>query len=217
MLLRDGPHDAPVTLVLAHGAGAPMDSAFMNDMAARLAARGIEVVRFDFPYMLKRRTGGGGPPDRMPVLEASMRAIVNQLGDTSRLALGGKSMGSRVATQLADALGVRAALAFGYPFHPPQKPAQLRTAHLQTIATPTLILQGTRDPFGVPDEVAGYALSPAVQVHWLEDGDHDLSPRKKSGRSDAQNLDEAADQAAGFLLSRVGWPKAGDPATMANR
>jgi predicted alpha/beta-hydrolase family hydrolase len=137
------------------------------------------------------------------VLEASMRAVVNQLGDTSRLVLAGKSMGSRVATQLADALGVRAAVAFGYPFHPPQKPSQLRTAHLQAIATPTLILQGTRDPFGVPAEVAGYVLSPAVRLHWLEDGDHDLSPRKKSGRTEAQNLDEAADRAADFVLRQA--------------
>jgi predicted alpha/beta-hydrolase family hydrolase len=199
-LLRDGPEAAETTLVLAHGAGAPMDHAFMNDMAARLAGRGLGVVRFNFPYMQERRR----MPDRMPVLEACMREVVAGLGDPKRLLLGGKSMGSRVASQLADALGVRGAVALGYPFHPPDKPQQLRTQHLTALRTPFLIVQGTRDVFGTPQEIRGYPLSPAVELCLVEDGDHGLEPRKASGRTLEQNLTQAADAIAAFAarLSR---------------
>lgn len=204
-LLRDGPADARVTLVLAHGAGAAMDSDFMNDMAARLGQRGLAVVRFDFPYMQRHKRGAKlGMPDRMPVLEACMREVVAGLGDPARLLLGGKSMGSRVASQLADELGVGGAVALGYPFHPPKKPEQLRTAHLAALRTPFLVVHGTRDPFGLPEEVRGYALSPAVELCFIEDGDHSLEPRKASGRTLAQNLEQAADAIAAFAsrLSR---------------
>lgn len=199
-LLRDGDPNAAHTLLLAHGAGAPMDSAWMNELTSRLVERGLYVVRFEFPYMQKRRRGEkSGAPDRMPVLEACFREVVNGLGDPRRLFIGGKSMGSRVATHLADALSVRGVVAFGYPFHPPGKPEQLRVAHLAALKTPCLIVQGTRDKLGMPEEIAGYALSPAVEVQYIEDGDHSLEPRKASGRTLAQNLDAAADAVRGFV------------------
>jgi predicted alpha/beta-hydrolase family hydrolase len=104
-----------------------------------------------------------------------------------------------VADELADLGYIRGLVCLGYPFHPPEKPEQLRTAHLRELRIPTLICQGTRDPFGTRDEVPGYDLSPAIEVHWLEDGDHDLRPRKAiSGRSYAENLTEAADAVAAF-------------------
>ncbi len=203
LTLRDGPADAAHTLVLAHGAGAGMDSEFMNDFARRLAAHGVAVVRFEFPYMQRVREGGSRKaPDRMPVLEACFREVLAQVGDATTLFVGGKSMGSRVATQLADELGVRGAIALGYPFHPPKQPEKLRVAHLQTLRTPTLIVQGTRDPFGSAEEIASYALSPAIRVHYLEDGDHSFEPRKKSGRSEAQNLEEAARVVSEFIKAR---------------
>lgn len=104
-----------------------------------------------------------------------------------------------MASLVADELGSRGLVCLGYPFHPPGKPERLRTAHLEGIVTPTLIVQGTRDPFGVPDEVAGYGLSPAVRVVWIEDGDHDLRPRKSSGRTPEQNREAALDGVASFL------------------
>jgi predicted alpha/beta-hydrolase family hydrolase len=200
LLLRDGPGDALHTLVLAHGAGAPMDSAFMNDFAQRLAARAIAVVRFEFPYMQRLRKGESrGAPDRMPVLETCFRDVLRELGGATTLFVGGKSMGSRVATQIADAEGVRGAVALGYPFHPPKQHEKLRVAHLAALRTPTLIVQGTRDPFGSPEEIASYPLSSAIEVKYVEDGDHSFEPRKKSGRTEAQNLEEAAEWVAAFM------------------
>src|SRR5690606_4588557 len=111
----------------------------------------------------------------MPVLQAAMRDIVAAYA-RSPFVLAGESMGGRVATMVADELGARGVVVFGYPFHPPRRPDQLRTEHLETLRTPTLILQGERDPFGTRAEVEGYRLSPAVRVEWLPDGDHSLVP-----------------------------------------
>ena len=198
-LLFDGPKRAPLTLALAHGAGAPMDSPAMAHHAEALAARGIRVARFEFPYMAARRQGGKAkPPDREPRLLETWRSVIATLGP-EKLAIGGRSMGGRMASLLADEAGVRALVCISYPFHPPGKPENLRTAHLERIKTPTLIVQGSRDPFGSPEEVAGYTLSRKIRLHWCEDGDHTLKPRKASGRTEAQNWDEAAKAIAVFL------------------
>ncbi len=114
--------------------------------------------------------------------------------------IGGKSFGGRVASMVADALGVSGLVCLGYPFHPPEKPDQLRTVHLEHLGTPALICQGTRDPFGTAEQVAGYELSPSIELLWLDDGDHDLRPRKAiSGRTYRQNLTEASDAIAAFV------------------
>jgi len=192
--LLTGPQDAPLTLLLAHGSGAPMDSPAMNAAAAALAAEGLRIARFEFSYMAARRDGGSRkPPPKAETLVPEFRAAVAALGATGPLVIGGKSMGGRVASMAADALHAegRAAglLCLGYPFHPPEKPAQLRTAHLMTLKTPTLICQGTRDPFGTADDVPGYGLPEGIRFLWLEDGDHDLRPRKSvSGFSAADHL-----------------------------
>lgn len=198
--LIDGPLDAPLTVILAHGAGAPMDSPFMQVIAEGLAASGWRVLRFEFPYMQKRRHDGKRrPPDRAPVLLDHFRSVVAGAGDPARLVIGGKSMGGRMASLIADELGVAGLICLGYPFHPPGKPEKLRTAHLATLATPTLILQGTRDALGSQTDVEGYELSPAIQLAWLEDGDHSFKPRKSSGRSETENLSEAVTMAHEFI------------------
>lgn len=198
--LFDGPGEAALTLVLAHGAGAPMDSPFMESIARGLAGRGVRVARFEFPYMRARRQEGRRPPpDRQPVLEESWRSAVDALGGGSSLVIGGKSLGGRMASRIADLVEARGLVCMGYPFHPPGRPERLRTAHLHRLRTPTLIVQGTRDPFGTPQEVAGYELSPAIRLVWLEDGDHSFKPRKRSGRTLEQNLAEAADAVAAFV------------------
>ncbi|MEQ8603320.1 MAG: dienelactone hydrolase family protein [Marivibrio sp.] len=207
--LAQGPSNAPRTLILAHGAGAPMDSDVMNDLAGRLATAGLRVLRFEFPYMAERRASGKKkPPDREPKLLDAWRTAVAaarvDLPVGGRLALGGKSMGGRMASLIADEAGADALVCFGYPFHPPGKPDRLRTAHLETIRTPTLICQGERDPFGRRAEVEAYALSGAVELFWAPDGDHDLKPRKASGLTHADALDRVSAAAARWLENRLG-------------
>lgn len=198
----DGPTTArPV--ILAHGAGAPMDSPFMNAIAEGLADKGHRVVRFEFPYMRRRREDGKKRgPDRAAVLIDCWREVAQQFD--SPLAVGGKSMGGRIASMLADELGAAALVCFGYPFHPAGKPENTRIEHLQSLATPALILQGERDALGSREEVAAYRLAETIQFHWLGDGDHSFKPRKKSGRTEQQNWEEAVGAADEFLSGRLG-------------
>lgn len=174
--LVDGPERAKHTYLFAHGAGGAMDTAFMNVVAQGLAERGIRVVRFEFPYMAARRTTKkrGGAPDRQPVLLDTFHRVVEEHGGGGKVIIGGRSMGGRMASMIADQVGARGLVVFGYPFHPPGKPEQTRTAHLAELRTPTLILQGTRDIFGTAADVAGYQLSSAIRVEWFEGGDHSL-------------------------------------------
>jgi predicted alpha/beta-hydrolase family hydrolase len=199
-LLLDGPETAPVTLVLAHGAGAPMDSPFMNRVAAGVAEAGFRAVRFEFPYMRARRDGEKrGAPDREPVLRQAWSEAIALAGGPARLAIGGKSLGGRIASMIADEAGVRGLVCLGYPFHPPGQPERLRTGHLESLATRALIVQGSRDPFGTREDVAGYRLSPSISLHWLEDGDHSWKPRASSGRTEAQSLSEGIAAVCAFL------------------
>jgi hypothetical protein len=203
-LLIDGPDDAPTTVVLAHGAGAPMNTPFMSSVARGLASGGdVRVVRFEFPYMRARRETGRrtGAPDREPVLRDSWKEVVERLGGGGRLVIGGKSMGGRIASMVADEVGARGLVCLGYPFHPPGRPEKLRTKHLETLVTPALIVQGTRDAFGTPEDVAGYALSPAIRFVWLEDGDHSWKPRASSGRTEGENMTDALAAMREFLAA----------------
>ncbi|HYN22709.1 MAG TPA: alpha/beta family hydrolase [Thermoanaerobaculia bacterium] len=199
-LLFDGPQDAAWTLALAHGAGAPMDSPHLSGVARGLAREGIRVARFEFPYMEARRhTGRRGTPDPERALRQRWRDVIDELRGAARLAIGGKSLGGRIASLVADEAGVQALVCLGYPFHPPGRPEKLRTQHLAALRTPALILQGTRDAFGLPEEIREYALSPSISVQWIPDGDHSFKPRAASGRTEAQNLEEAVRAAAAFL------------------
>lgn len=197
-LLLDGPADAFTTIILAHGAGAAMDTSFMTFFATGLADRGYRVVRFEFPYMAsKRSTGKGKPPDREPVLRSTWLRVIEMVRDESRsrkrsrLVIGGKSMGGRIASLIADEAGVDGLVCLGYPFHPVGKPDKLRVEHLTMIKTPTMIVQGERDPFGGSEEVKGYKLSAAVRIEWIVDGDHSYKPRKSSGRTEEENWEAA--------------------------
>ena len=205
--VEHGGHETLVTgapstprLVLAHGAGAPMDSDFMNEIAERISEAGTQVIRFEFEYMAKRRQDGQRRgPDRAPKLLARFRELIPALGPASELVIGGKSMGGRIASMIADEVGAAGVLCLGYPFHPPGKPERLRTGHLEELHTPALIVQGTRDRLGSFEEVSSYALSPRIRLAWMEDGDHSFKPRKKSGRTVEQNLDAAAEAALSFI------------------
>jgi predicted alpha/beta-hydrolase family hydrolase len=201
--LIDGPDNAPATVVLAHGAGAMMDTPFMDAMASGLAVTGLRVARFEFPYMAKRRADGKRRgPDRKPVLLETWREVVTQLEPAGRLIIGGKSMGGRIASELAagDAaeLGISGVACLGYPFHPAGKPEKLRTEHLRAFPIPLLIVQGERDTLGNRAEVEGYDLDKSIEFVWLPDGDHSFKPRKKSGHTEAENLAAAIDAVAAF-------------------
>jgi len=199
-VLVDGAEVAAATFLFAHGAGGPMDSPFMARVARGLAEREIRVVRFEFPYMARRREGGSrGAPDREPVLRARWLEMVERFGGGPRVAVGGKSLGGRIASMIADEARVRGLVCFGYPFHPPGDRERLRTKHLESLTTPALILQGTRDPFGTPEDVAGYRLSPSIRIEWLEGGDHSFTPPARSGTTEAQNVSRAIEVAASFL------------------
>jgi hypothetical protein len=205
--LFDGPDGAPVTLVLAHGAGAPMNSTFMNVVARGVAQGGFRVARFEFPYMRARGEGGRRrAPDPGPILKETWLAAIAHLGEAARLVIGGKSLGGRIASMAADEAGVAGLVCLGYPFHPPGRPERLRTKHLETLRTPTLIVQGTRDALGSREDVAGYCLSPSIQFAWIEDGDHSFKPKASSGRTESQNLAEAIAHVQEFLSSTVPPP-----------
>lgn len=189
-----GPADATTTILLAHGAGAPMDSSSMNAATAALADVELRVARFEFDYMAARRTATSRKPSpKAEKLIPEYQTAIAALAAHGPLIIGGKSMGGRVASMIAGELfasnTVVGLLCLGYPFHPPGKPDQLRTTHLETLSCPTLICQGTRDEFGTRSDVATYALSDCIDLLWLEDGDHDLKPRKTiSGYSTSDHL-----------------------------
>ena len=197
----NGPADAATTVILAHGAGAGMDTPFMEFFAQGLAAGNLPVVRFEFPYMAQRRLGGPKrPPDREDVLRQTWLEVIGQFRKT-RLVISGKSLGGRIASLIADEAQVAGLVCLGYPFHPVGKPAQTRVEHLRALKTPTLILQGARDPFGTPKEVASYPLADAIRLYWLEDGEHSFKPRKASGRSETQNWEQAIAAILAFITS----------------
>ncbi len=167
----------------------------------RSFSAGFRVARFEFAYMAARRSSEGRkPPPRAETLNPEYVAAIAELEASGPLIIGGKSMGGRVASMIADDLHrqgkIASLLCLGYPFHPPGQPEKLRTGHLKALTTPSLICQGTRDEFGTRDEVPGYDLSDRIEILWLEDGDHDLKPRKKiSGFSSADHLATMAKKA----------------------
>jgi predicted alpha/beta-hydrolase family hydrolase len=194
-----------------------MDSPFMAAIAGGLVERGWRVVRFEFPYMARQRlTGRKSAPDALPRLLERFRSEVALAAGTGGgpLFIGGKSLGGRVASLLVDELaasGVRGCLCLGYPFHPPGKPLQPRTAHLRALATPTLILQGERDPFGRRGEVESYPLSPLVRLEWIPAGDHSFQPTRASGRGAAENWALAVERADRFCRDALRPPRADPP------
>jgi predicted alpha/beta-hydrolase family hydrolase len=187
------------SIVLAHGAGAGMDSTFMKQMAEALAAVSFRVVRFEFPYMQEARTTRKRPrPDPPRVLEETWMSVIKQVGGAEELVIGGKSMGGRIASMVADKAGVKGLVCLGYPFHPAGRPGSLRVAHLEKLKTSSLIVQGTRDTLGSREDIAGYVLSGSIRIVYLEDGDHSFKPRKASGRTYEGNFAQAVEAISEF-------------------
>jgi predicted alpha/beta-hydrolase family hydrolase len=152
--------------------------------------------------MAARRSGGKRrAPDREAVLMQTWRDVIANAGAPGHVVIGGKSMGGRIASMVADEAGVAGLVCLGYPFHPPGSPSRLRTAHLQKLKTPALIIQGTRDTFGLPEEVAKYKLARTIRIAWISDGDHSFKPRARSGRTTEQNLAEAIERMKSFIAA----------------
>jgi len=203
----NGPRDAAAQLVLAHGAGAPMTSPFLEMMTELLTERGLRISRFEFAYMAQRRKDGKRrPPPKAELMIPEYIDVIAELRKDlprrQKLLIGGKSMGGRIASLCADQLCAEDHIAglacIGYPFHPLGKPDKLRTVHLEHLHCPALMVQGERDPFGTRAEVETYALSSAIAFVWAGDGNHDLAPSRGSHFTRAGNLAAAADAVSAF-------------------
>ncbi|MCC4787108.1 alpha/beta fold hydrolase [Vibrio splendidus] len=197
-VIIDG-EDNPITFVFAHGAGAGMDHEFMQSVAKGLAFKGIRVIRFNFPYMIKRAEDGKRrPPDRAPKLLEAYQDIIEQC-DADKLVIGGKSMGGRMASHLSEVDKVGAMACLGFPFHPPGKPEKYKGEHLAELQKPCLILQGERDTFGKREEFADFDLSDSIRVEFIPDGDHSFKPRKSSGYTEQQNIALTVEKLSAFI------------------
>jgi predicted alpha/beta-hydrolase family hydrolase len=198
---------AAAALVLAHGAGGGQQSRFMVEAAREFAARGITVATFDFPYV----TAGRSVPDKGPVLEAHWLKVIAEARKHPGLArlplfIGGKSMGGRIASQVAaqHVDGIGGLVYLGYPLHPPGRPEQRRDGHLPDIAEPMLFVQGSRDQFGTADEIRKLLprLNPKAQLFEVEDGDHSFKVRVSiAGKKQEAVLNEIFDRVAAFIRS----------------
>ena len=197
---------AGLTALLAHGAGANQLSGFMRMFAGGLAARGLDVMTFNFIYMEQGRS----VPDQKPKLESCFRAVIDAIAKhrklkPNRLVVGGKSMGGRIALQVVAAraeeplaLDVSGLVFLGYPLHPPGNPAKLRVEHLAHIQKPMLFVQGTRDALGTPEEIQPFvkSLRPPAKIYAIEGGDHSFKAPKKFGVDQPQVYENAMDEIA---------------------
>ncbi|XQW86157.1 alpha/beta fold hydrolase [Thalassotalea piscium] len=193
---------AKASVIFAHGAGAGKNSDFLNFVSEQLVSQGINVLRFNFPYMDKREFDGKRrPPDRMPKLLECLAKVVDDNPTDLPLFLMGKSMGGRVSATFAKMNGekVKGVICLGYPFHPQKQPEKLRLEPLQKLTKPVLIVQGDRDALGSKDDISHYELSSLCQLNFLPDGDHDLKPRVKSGYTHRQHLDSTITLINGFI------------------
>lgn len=199
---------AGLTALLGHGAGASQDSGFMRMFAKGLAQRGLDVMTFNFVYMEQGRS----VPDHKHKLESCFRAVIDTAVKhrklkNNRLVIGGKSMGGRIASQVAaEASQAEEPLAghidglvfLGYPLHPPGAPEKLRVEHLQNVSKPMLFVQGTRDALGTPEEIQPFikGLRPAAKIHSIEGGDHSFKAPKKFGLPQEEIYETAMDEIA---------------------
>lgn len=202
-LIVTGPKSAKKVFIFAHGAGAPMDSDWMNEVSTLLKDQSITTVRFEFPYMQERReTGKKRPPNTQKVLLETWKEVIALYAD-KEIYIGGKSMGGRMASLISDEEAVKGLICLGFPFHAPGKfdinDPKGRIEHLKSLKTKSIIIQGERDSMGNLEEVKQYTFSNKIKVHWMNDGDHSLKPRKKSGYTLEDNLDEAVKIISKFM------------------
>lgn len=206
------------TLVLGHGAGAGQSSGFMIEFATGLAARGLDVVTFNFPFTER----GKKLPDPQPVLESCFRSVMANVasdpaGRGLPLFIGGKSLGGRIASHAAASRDadefaaetwwdrLRGLVLLGYPLHPPGKPQQVRVSHLPGVGRPMLVVQGAKDAFGTPDELRLFfdVLPSRCDIYAVEQANHSLEVPKRSGISQADVYAAAQDRIAQWTANCV--------------
>tara|TARA_R110000787_G_scaffold132987_2_gene245243 strand:+ start:202 stop:867 length:666 start_codon:yes stop_codon:yes gene_type:complete len=198
--------DEKALVIFAHGAGADMNHHYIEELVGLMNAKQLSVLRFNFPFMDKRKLDGKRrPPDRMPALVSCYQSVLAEVKTSLPIYIAGKSMGGRVAATLAGDKTlllrhkIRGVICLGYPFHPVKKPENLRLAPLQETQLPVLILQGQRDALGSEIEINSYEISPRCQLHYFNDGDHDLKPRVKSGDNLKQHQITAVNKMRSFI------------------
>lgn len=206
MILTNEAKGAKAQFILAHGAGADMQSDFLQQVADALALKQITVHRFNFAYMQQALDlGKKKPPGAAKKLLGEYEAVIQQCLDSDLpLFIGGKSMGGRIASMLLEQSSAIAGICLGYPYHPPGKPDTLRVEHLKTLSKPLLVVQGERDTFGTQQQIQTYALPQNIQHQFLTDGDHSFKPRKASGVTLEQNMQQAVSACASFISSVTG-------------
>jgi len=209
-MLLDGREGTP-TLLLAHGSGAPMDTPVMNEVTKMIVSHNLSVARFEFSFMAARRTTGKKrpPPKAEKLIDEYLAALkeVKKVLDPPFIFIGGKSLGARVASMMAqqcfEAGQISGLICLGYPFHPPGKPDRLRTAHFASYNCPSLVCQGENDPFGKRLEIEQYDLPASMAFHWAPFGNHDLTPPKRSGLTAHDNWSAASAAVAEFMKNQT--------------
>lgn len=195
---KDGPEDSRHKLFLAHGAGAGIKTDFMSHIAKGVSRHGIQVIRFEFPYMEQmRKTGKRRAPNSAKILIETFRQQIANASGT--VFIGGKSMGGRIASMIVEDTKAVGCICLGYPFHPPGKPEKLRTEHLQVTSKPMLIIQGERDPFGTKQEIPNYNIDGKISIRYLPDGEHSFKARKTSGYKTIDNWNQAVAHIVSFI------------------
>jgi predicted alpha/beta-hydrolase family hydrolase len=204
-LVNSPKKDPKGIFLLAHGAGKGAANPFLETVAQSAVNSGVRVVRFNFPYMEEMlKTGKKKPPNSGQVLRKCFGDVITHCIEVEQvpskyIIVGGKSMGARAASMIADKHQVAGVVCLSYPFHPPRKPQPLRITNLQTIQTPTLICQGEIDRNGTREEVEQFSLSKSVKFHWVADGDNNFKPRKISGRTLQENMTDAMEAVNRFI------------------
>jgi len=202
-ILIDGNKEAKTLLILAHGAGSPMDSVFMNTIVKSIIERDILVIRFEFPYMSKRRLEKNSFPDKVPILCCFYKDIyykIKKMFPKKNIWIGGKSMGGRVSVIISNEIDVAGVIVLGYPFHAINNKDKLRLDCLQSKGPSILIIQGTRDKFGSFNEVKKYDLDKKNSIFWIKDGDHSFNTLKRSKNNSEDSMKDACFQVCNFIL-----------------
>ena len=204
-LVNSPSKDPKGVFLLAHGAGRGAANPFLETIAQSAVNSGVRVVRFNFPYMEGMlKTGKRKPPNSGEILRKCFSDVISHCIEIEQvpskyIIVGGKSMGARAASMIADKHQVGGVVCLSYPFHPPRKPEPLRITHLQTIQTPTLICQGEKDRNGTREEIEQFSLSKSIKFHWVADGDNSFEPCKTSGRSLQENMTDAMEAINRFI------------------